>query len=285
FWSTAMTKTINGEAQLHVLVDGKKIIITESFVRRDIQLADKEDKGYKFHKELGDSLVRAASIASSLKAQQDSEDPSKQEELMLFEPDEAINPVSVHDVNVFASEEVLYAEQEAKRAREKKQTTNKSSTEIDNGSQKVNTFEDFRTELVEGKEKRAGTELVQEITKKQKWDQQWQRTERHRRKIETSLRKLNKLTIKNRYPLPRIDDLFDQLQGSQYFAKIDLQSGYHHLRVHGDDISKTAFRTRYGHFELTVMPFVAKEVNITLEHVINGYGIHVDPSEIEAVKN
>ncbi|GJZ17404.1 putative reverse transcriptase domain-containing protein [Tanacetum coccineum] len=68
-------------------------------------------------------------------------------------------------------------------------------------------------------------------------------------------KELNKLTVKNRYPLPRIDDLFDQLQGSQFFSKIDLRSGYHQLRVHEDDILKTAFRTRYGHFEFTVMPF------------------------------
>ncbi|GJY69966.1 putative reverse transcriptase domain-containing protein [Tanacetum coccineum] len=68
-------------------------------------------------------------------------------------------------------------------------------------------------------------------------------------------RELNKLTVKNRYPLSRIDDLFDQLHGSQFFLKIDLRSGYHQLRVHEDDIPKTAFRTRYGHFEFIVMPF------------------------------
>ncbi|GJS63392.1 putative reverse transcriptase domain-containing protein [Tanacetum coccineum] len=126
---------------------------------------------------------------------------------------------------------------------------------------------------------------------------------------------LNKLTIKNCYPLPRIDDLFDKLQGSQYFSKIDLRSGYHQLRVHEDDIPKTAFRTRYGHFEFTVMPFAstnASSIFIDLMnrncsrrklyakfskcelwlqevqfvgHVINGDGIHVDPSKIKVVKN
>ncbi|GKA30092.1 putative reverse transcriptase domain-containing protein [Tanacetum coccineum] len=136
---------------------------------------------------------------------------------------------------------------------------------------------------------------------------------------------LNKLTVKNRYSLPRIDDLFDQLQGSQFFSKIDLRSRYHQLRVHEDDILKTAFRTRYGHFEFTVMPFgltnapamfmdlmnrvcrlyldkfvivfidniviysKTQEEHIRevrfLGHVTNGNRIHVDPSKIEAVKN
>ncbi|GJZ50133.1 putative reverse transcriptase domain-containing protein [Tanacetum coccineum] len=164
-------------------------------------------------------------------------------------------------------------------------------------------------------------------------------------------RKLNKLTMKNHYPLPRINDLFDQLQGACYFSKIDLRFGYHRLRVHKDDIPKTAFQTSYGHFEFTVMPFrltnaptifmdlmnrVCKpyldkfvivfiddiliysktkedhkvHLRLMLElltkeklyakfskcefwlqevhflgHVVNQSGIHVDPSNIEAVKN
>ncbi|GKC55432.1 putative reverse transcriptase domain-containing protein [Tanacetum coccineum] len=134
-------------------------------------------------------------------------------------------------------------------------------------------------------------------------------------------KELNKLTVKNRYLLPRIDDLFDQLQRSQYFSKIDLRSGYHQLRVHEDDIPKIAFRTRYGHFGFTVMPFGLTNTPATreehemhlglvlellkkeklyakfskcefwlrevqfLEQVINGDGIHVDPSKIEVVKN
>ncbi|GJQ92341.1 putative reverse transcriptase domain-containing protein [Tanacetum coccineum] len=133
-------------------------------------------------------------------------------------------------------------------------------------------------------------------------------------------RELNKLTVKNRYSLPRIDDLFDQLQRSQFFSKIDLRSGYHQLRVHEDDIPKITFRTRYGHFGFTVMPFgltnaLAIFIDLMnrvcrpyldkfmivfiddiliysktqeehfLGHVINGNGIHVDPSKIKVVKN
>nr|GEV51262.1 putative reverse transcriptase domain-containing protein [Tanacetum cinerariifolium] len=71
----------------------------------------------------------------------------------------------------------------------------------------------------------------------------------------TDYRELNKMTIKNRYPLPRTDDLFNQLQGACYFSKIDLRPGYHQLRVREEDIRNTAFRTRFGHFEFTVMPF------------------------------
>ncbi|GKD36034.1 putative reverse transcriptase domain-containing protein [Tanacetum coccineum] len=98
-------------------------------------------------------------------------------------------------------------------------------------------------------------------------------------------KELNKLIVKNRYPLPRIDDLFDQLQGSQFFSKIDLRSGSHQLRVHEDDIPKTAFRTCYENFEFTVMPFGLTNAPVFFGHVINDDGIHVDPSKIEAVKN
>ncbi|KAA0065613.1 pol protein [Cucumis melo var. makuwa] len=68
-------------------------------------------------------------------------------------------------------------------------------------------------------------------------------------------RELNKVTVKNRYPLPRIDDLFDQLQGATVFSKTDLRSGYHQLRIKDRDVPKTTFRSRYGHYEFIVMSF------------------------------
>nr|GEZ24395.1 putative reverse transcriptase domain-containing protein [Tanacetum cinerariifolium] len=82
-------------------------------------------------------------------------------------------------------------------------------------------------------------------------------------------RELNKLTVKNRYPLPRIDDLFDQLQGSSVYLKIDLRSGYHQLRVRDEDIPKTAFRTRYGYYEFQVMPFGLTNVPTVFMDLMN----------------
>ncbi|GKC90789.1 putative reverse transcriptase domain-containing protein, partial [Tanacetum coccineum] len=135
-------------------------------------------------------------------------------------------------------------------------------------------------------------------------------------------RELNKITIKNRYPIPRIDDLFDQLQGSRYFLKIDLLSSYRQLRVREEDIPKTTFRTRL-YLDKFVIVFIEDiliyskskeehEVHLKLifellekeklfekfskcefwlqevyflGHVLNSEGIHADPSKIEAVKN
>ena len=76
-------------------------------------------------------------------------------------------------------------------------------------------------------------------------------------------RQLNRVTIKNRYLLPRIDDFFDQLRGARVYSKIDLCTGYHQLRVKEADIPKTTFRTRYGHFEFMVMPFRLTKVPTT----------------------
>jgi len=71
----------------------------------------------------------------------------------------------------------------------------------------------------------------------------------------TDYRDLNNVTIKNKYPLPRIDDLFDQLRNARVFSKLDLRSGYHQLKVRAEDIEKTAFVSRYGHYEYTVVPY------------------------------
>ncbi|GKE35248.1 putative reverse transcriptase domain-containing protein [Tanacetum coccineum] len=111
---------------------------------------------------------------------------------------------------------------------------------------------------------------------------------------------LNKLMVKNRYPLPIIDDLFDQLQGSSVYSKIDLRSGYHQLRVREEDIPKIAFRTRYRHYEFQNKQELLKKEELYakiskcefwipkvqfLGHVIDNKGIHMDPAKIESVKD
>ena len=83
-------------------------------------------------------------------------------------------------------------------------------------------------------------------------------------------KQLNNVTVKNKYPLPRIDDLFDQLQGACTFSKIDLRSGYHQLKIRAADVPKTAFRTRYGHYEFVVMSFGLTNAPASFMSLING---------------
>jgi hypothetical protein len=83
-------------------------------------------------------------------------------------------------------------------------------------------------------------------------------------------KQLNKVTVKNKYPLPRIDDLFDQLKDAKIFSKIDLSSIYHQVRIKEDYINKTDFRTRYGHYEFTVVPFGLSNAPTIFMFLMNG---------------
>jgi hypothetical protein len=78
------------------------------------------------------------------------------------------------------------------------------------------------------------------------------------------------VTVKNKYPLPRIDDLFDQLKDAKIFSKIDIRSGYHQVRIKEEDINKTSFRTMYGHYEFTAGPFGLSNAPVVFMCLING---------------
>ena len=99
-------------------------------------------------------------------------------------------------------------------------------------------------------------------------------------------RQLNKLTLKNKYPLPKIDDLFNQLKGASIFLKIDLRSGYHQLRIKDVDVHKTTLRVRYGHYEFLVMSFGLKNAPTTFMDLMNHvFRLYVDQFVIVFIDN
>jgi hypothetical protein len=92
-------------------------------------------------------------------------------------------------------------------------------------------------------------------------------------RVRVDYRSLNEVTIKNKNPLPRIDDLFDQLRGACVFSKIDLRSGYHQLKIRSTDIPKITFTTRYGLYEYTMMSFGLTNAPAYFIYLMNNYGI------------
>ncbi|GJZ18923.1 putative reverse transcriptase domain-containing protein [Tanacetum coccineum] len=235
FWSTAKTKTVNNETQIHDKVEGKTIVISESSVRRDLQFDDEDgvvlcdfmcanDNGKEWRIACNATLIVGQLSVKRLW------------EMWHFrnEITEIIHPPKPFGIDFNG---------ESKNPQELLLGASiQACVDIVWKLLVLQPTVEFRIDLVHGATPVAKSSYRLAPSEMQELSGQLQE-------------ELNKLTVKNRYPLLRIDDLFDQLRGACPFLKIDFRSGYHQLRVHEDAIPKTAFRTRYRHFKSTVMPF------------------------------
>ncbi|GJT24015.1 putative reverse transcriptase domain-containing protein [Tanacetum coccineum] len=239
FWNTATSKTVNSVKQIHAIVDGKAVVITKSSVRNDLLFDDEDGITCLTNDEIFENLALMG-WQSQAPRNHGGALAQIRSKRVLEKPNELPLPIDLFGLPPVRQVEfqIDLIPGAAPVARTPYRLAPSEMQELSNQLQEL---------ADRGFIRPSTSPWGAPILFVKKKDGSF--------RMCIDYRELNKLTIKNRYPLPRIDDLFDQLQGSSVYSKINLRSGYHQLRVRDEDIPKTAFRTRYGHYEFQVMPF------------------------------